>query len=62
MIVLGLVLLIVGLIVAYLVPEPLVARIGQLCAAIGAVLLLVGVLLLVLDDRGGHLDALVRLL
>jgi hypothetical protein len=60
MIFLGLVLLIVGLIVSYLVPEPLVARLGQLCAAIGAVLLLVGVVLLALDG-GHHLHAVLRL-
>jgi len=58
MILLGLVLLIVGLIVSYLVPEPLVARIGNLVAAVGAILLLVGVVLLALN--GHHLDAVLR--
>lgn len=60
-ILIGLILLIVGLAVAYLVPEPMAARLGHLVAAIGAVLLLVGVVLLALDGHHGHLSAVLRL-
>jgi hypothetical protein len=54
MIALGLVLLVIGIAVVYLVAEPLAQRLGRLVAVIGVVLLIVGVVLLVADGGGVH--------
>lgn len=60
MIVLGLVLLVIGVALMLLVPEPMVGQIGRLVAFIGAVLLVVGVVLLALDGHHLH-EAMLRL-
>ena len=49
MIGLGLILLIIGLLVMYLVPEPTISTLGKVTAIIGGVLLILGVVLLALD-------------
>lgn len=60
MVILGLVLLLVGLAVHFLIPDPLAQRIGTFVAVLGAILLLVGIVLLAVDDSSLH-GAVLRL-